>query len=209
MKRAKIITGIARFLSTALTPLLAGTYGTLLVLWTSVLCLLPYGTRVMTLVTVMGITCILPLMIIGGLHHFKYIHDRRLNDRNERLVPYVAAVACYVAAVFYLQHIHSPQWFVMFMAGSAVAVALDALINVAWKISAHLTGLGGMVALIYQIHVQGLSAFNLFYLLCGTIVLAGLVGTSRLVLKCHTVMQVLAGFALGYVCVTLAMKLFG
>ena len=43
----------------------------------------------------------------------------------------------------------------------------------------------------------------------GTIVLAGLVGTSRLVLKCHTVMQVLAGFALGYVCVTLAMKLFG
>ena len=85
MKRAKIITGIARFLSTALTPLLAGTYGTLLVLWTSVLCLLPYGTRVMTLVTVMGITCILPLMIIGGLHHFKYIHDRRLNDRSSSI----------------------------------------------------------------------------------------------------------------------------
>ena len=209
MTRAKIITGAARFISTALTPLLAPTYGTLLVLWTSVLCSLPYGSRVMTLVMVMGITCILPMTVIGGLHHFKYISDRRLTDRSERLVPYMAATMCYVAGTMYLQHIHAQQWFVMFMAGSTVAVGIAMLVNLWWKISAHMVGMGGLVAVIYQIHVQGLSAFDLFHVLCFTILLAGVVGTARLVLKRHNVVQVLAGFALGYACVTIAMKVWG
>ena len=42
----KFITGLARFLSAAMSPLLMPTYGVFLVLWTSILCLLPTGTRV-------------------------------------------------------------------------------------------------------------------------------------------------------------------
>ena len=203
----KFITGLARFLSAAMSPLLMPTYGVFLVLWTSILCLLPTGTRVT--VMVMGITCVLPVVFISVLHHLKLIGDKRLIDRRDRIIPYAFAVLCYVGATFYIDRVHSPMWFTMFMAGASLACLVDFVVSLWWKISAHATGIGGLVALLYQLHVQGLSAFDMFWLLCFTILLAGALGTSRLILKRHTLPQVLAGFACGYVCVTLMMKLFG
>ena len=205
----KTLVGSARFFSAVLSPLLMPSYGALIVLWGSVLCLLDAGTRAAVLTMVVGITCVLPVMAIGALHHFRLIRDKRLERREDRHLPYAFAVVCYLGALFYLRHIHSPAWFVSFMGGVALTVALTLVINRWWKISAHCAGIGGVVALIYQLHVQGLSAFNLFWLLCVTILLSGVLGTSRMVLKRHDVPQVLAGFALGYGAVTLVMTLFG
>ncbi|MBR6284075.1 MAG: hypothetical protein IKR25_07255 [Muribaculaceae bacterium] len=184
-------------------------YGVMLVLWTSVMCLLPMGTRIAVLMMVFGITCVLPVLCIGLLHHFGIISDKLLDKQHERLYPYAFAVLCYLGATSYLHHIHAPQWFIMFMVGGCVACFISLVVNLFWKISAHMAGIGGIVALLYQIHVQGLSAFNLFWLLCFTILLAGMLGTSRLALKRHTLLQVLFGFANGYASVTLMMKLFG
>ena len=58
MKRVtvnRMIAGVANFLSTVLSPLLMPTYGVFLVLWVSVLCILPYGTRVAVLLICMGV----------------------------------------------------------------------------------------------------------------------------------------------------------
>ena len=205
----RLIAGSAHFFSSVLTPLVMPTYGVFLVLWTSVLCLLPMGTRIMVLIMFFGITTVLPVFAIGVLHHFKIISDKRLVKRHERLIPYAIAVLCYAAAAFYLHSIHSPSWFTMFAVGGALSCLLALIINLWWKISAHMTGIGGIVALLYQIHVQGLSAFNLFWILCFIIMLAGVLGTARMVLRRHDLLQVLAGFINGYFCVTLMIKLFG
>ena len=53
---------LARFFSTILSPLLMPTYGIFLVLWVSILCYLPTGTRLVVLLVVFGITCILPMI---------------------------------------------------------------------------------------------------------------------------------------------------
>ena len=97
----------------------------------------------------------------------------------------------------------------MFMVGSAITVLVMALISLKWKISAHMAGMGGIIALVYQIHVQGLSAFYLLWLLCILIVVAGLLGSARLTLKRHNLWQVLAGVIVGFLCVSLTMKFFG
>lgn len=185
------------------------TYGALLVLWTSVLCLLPNGTRVTVLIMILGITCVMPMIMIGILHHYGVIRDKRLENPQERTIPYAFAILCYAGAAFYLEHIHAPQWFIMFPAGGGLACLLVLIINRWWKISAHATGIGGVVALLFQIHIQGLSAFDLLWVVVITILLAGILGTARLVLKRHTLLQVLAGFALGCICVTVIMKHFG
>lgn len=205
----KILAGMARFASTILSPLLMPTYGVILVLWTSVLCALPNGTRVTVVLVMMGITCVLPMMGIGVLHHFGLITDKRLNRSKERYIPYAIAMACYIASVFYLLHIHAQQWFVMFAVGGVMSLLITGIVNFKWKISAHMTGIGGIVALLLQLHTQGLSAFDLMWVLCVTILLSGILGTSRLILKCHTFMQVLMGFINGFLCVTLAIKYFG
>ena len=97
----------------------------------------------------------------------------------------------------------------MFMVGSAITVLVMAAINLKWKISAHMAGIGGVIALIYQIHVQGLSAFDLLWLLCLSIIIAGLLGSARLALKQHDIWQILAGAVVGFLSVALTMRLLG
>ena len=205
----KFIAGMANFLSTILSPLLMPTFGVFLLLWVSVLCLQPTGRRTAFLLVCMGITCILPLIFLSVMRHFKLIKDLHVNDREQRLIPYLFTALCYLAAAYYLYYTHFPLWAIMFMLGSMVTVLVMAIINLKWKISAHMAGIGGIVALINQIHVQGLSAFDLFWLLCISVIVTGLLGTARLVLKRHNIWQVLAGVMVGYLCVTLTMKLFG
>lgn len=205
----KFIAGLAHFMSMALSPLLMPTYGVFLALWVSVLCLLPYGTRVSVLLVCMGITCILPLIFLSVLRHFKLVKDLHVEVREQRLIPYLFTALCYGVAAYYLYYCHSPQWFTTFMVGSAVTVVVLALINLWWKISAHMAGIGGVVALVYQIHVQGLSAFDLLWLLCLTIIVAGALGSCRLVLKRHETWQVLSGAVVGFLCVSLTMRFLG
>lgn len=205
----KFIAGLANFLSTALSPLLMPTYGVFLALWVSILCLLPYGRRVAILLICMGITCIMPLIFLSVLRHFKLVKDLHVNVREERTIPYLFTALCYAVAAYYLYYCHAPQWFIMFMVGSAITILVVVLINLKWKISAHMTGIGGVIALIYQIHVQGLSAFELLGLLCCSIVVAGLLGSARLVLRRHDSWQVLAGVVVGFLCVSLTMRFLG
>ena len=205
----KFIAGVASFLTTVLSPLLMPTYGVFLALWISVLCLLPYGTRVSVLLMCMGITCIFPLIFLSVLRHFKLVKDLHVEVREQRLIPYLFTVVCYLVAAYYLYYCHSPQWFIMFMVGSAITVLVMALINLKWKISAHMAGIGGVIALVYQIHVLGLSAFDLFWVLCICIILAGLLGSARLTLKRHDIWQVLAGAIVGFLCVSMTIRFLG
>lgn len=205
----KFLTGLANFLSTALSPLLMPTYGVFLVMWVSVMCLLPYGTRVSVLLVCMGITCIIPIIFLSVMRHFKLIKNLHVDEREERLYPYLFAALCYAVAAYYLYYCHSPEWFTMFMVGSVVTVLVMALINLKWKISAHMAGIGGVIALIYQLHVQGLNAMDLMWLLCLTIIVAGLLGSARMVLKKHDIRQVVAGAVVGFLCVSLTMRFFG
>lgn len=205
MTYKKFLIGISRFLSTALHPLLASTYTTLLVLWVSVLCAQDAGVRIMVLVVVCCTTCLIPLMFIGALHHFGIVRDKQLATREERRLPYVVTLLCVLCAVAFLHHNHAPLWFLMAAVGLATACLLLAIINLWWKVSAHSAGIAAQVAVLVQLHVQGLSAFNLLYLICFTVLLTGLIGTARMVLKRDTLWQVLVGAAIGYTTVAVAM----
>ena len=85
MKQGRIVVGLSRFLSAMLTPLLMPTYGVLIALWCSYLSAYDMGLRVTVLLVVSGITLVLPIFCIATLHHFKWISDKRLIDRKDRL----------------------------------------------------------------------------------------------------------------------------
>ena len=199
----------ARFFSGLFSPLLMPTYGTLFALWTSILCYQSLGSRLAVLLVIFSITCLLPMIMIAVLHFFKVVEDKKLDKREERWLPYLFTIGCYVASAFYLGHVHAPDWMVAFMWGGAVACLTSLLINFLWKISAHTAGIAGVVAFLFYIHNVGLEAFNLFWLICGTIIVAGAIGTSRLRLNRHTFWQVIAGFVNGYLCVYITLMLLG
>ena len=80
--------------------------------------------------------------------------------------------------------------------------------NLWWKISAHSAGFGGIIALLLFMQTDGVQAFNLIWITCAVILLAGLVGSARLYLERHTLGQVAVGFLNGYFCVKIIITLF-
>lgn len=203
---------MAKFISTMLSPLLTPTYGTLMALSITPKLLDVTGARFKLLLIVFALTCIFPMITIAVLHNFKVIKDKRMISRKERLIPYITGTIYYAVAVYHVIYTHEPRWLVMFFAGGALACLISTVVNCWWKISAHMAGMGGLVALLWQINAMELeiisSPWMMLYILIA-IFLSGMLGSARLMLKRHTLPQVLAGFLNGLICVSLMMRLFG
>lgn len=212
IKKIRILDETAKFISTMLSPLLTPTYSTLMALSISPKLLEVTGARFKLLLIVFALTCIFPMITIAVLHNFKVIKDKRLISRKERMIPYIAGTIFYALAVFHVIYTHEPQWLVMFFVGGTLACLISTIVNLWWKISAHMAGMGGMVALLWQIDAMELEIISrpwmMAYILIA-ILLSGMLGSARLLLKRHTLPQVLAGFLNGLICVSLAMRLFG
>jgi membrane-associated phospholipid phosphatase len=201
MSDNKIVCAVARFFSSVMSPLLMPTYGILIALWASVLCYQPVGTRLTVLIVVFGITCMLPMIVIAGMHNLKFIEDKRLIKKEERWLPYLFTIVCYSAAGFYLNHVHAPMWLTIFIIGGVASCVVSFVINFWWKISAHTAGVGGLLAFMVRLYVDGLGAFNLLWLICIMIIVCGFVGSSRIALGRHTFLQTVGGFVNGFVCI--------
>ena len=94
-----------------------------------------------------------------------------------------------------------PLFLVGMGVGSTLSLIAILLINRRWKISAHLSGIGGLTGGIF-----GYSYFlgiNPLGLLVAMLVLSALTALSRIELKAHTPGQTLAGFTVGFLMVFL------
>lgn len=194
---------LSRILSTVFSPLLVPTYGVAIAFWGSMLAITPLPVRCRILLAVFGVTCILPALLIYGMHRAGMIKDPGLNERTERTIPYILTAASYAASAWILAHAHAPGWLWLFMIGGMIAVGVNAVVNRWWKISAHLAAMGGLVALAIRI-VEKQFVFpgvNFMWIVIAVIIAAGAVGTARVYLGRHTLGQVAAGFCNGFLCV--------
>ncbi|MFG6380976.1 MAG: hypothetical protein K1V87_02585 [Muribaculum sp.] len=193
-----MINKTAHIFSWVLSPVLIPTYAVFIALWVTTLSFLPAALRWNVVVMVWLITCMLPMLAIYVLYKLKIISHPGLNNRKERYIPYMVTAACYLGASWYLHGIHAPHWMWMFMVGGAVAAVLSCVVNIWWKISAHAAAMGGLLALLSRIALYGINVIDMWPVLSLAIILTGILCTSRILLQCHTLMQVAAGVVNGF-----------
>lgn len=193
----------SQILSAVFTPLFVPTYGMLLVSYLTVLVILPTKITWLGIGMVFLITCIFPVVGIFAMYKAGFIKDVGLNERTERTVPYVLTTLCYLGAGYFLYRVGMPMWIDMFFAGGALAAFINIIVNRWWKISAHGAGMGGLVALMFRMVASNYAIYNLNIWISAVIIVTGLVLTARVYLGRHTLMQVLAGCANGFLCVWL------
>jgi membrane-associated phospholipid phosphatase len=121
-----------------------------------------------------------------------------LGHKERRVVPYVISILCYFFCVFLMDMMHIPHFMGTIVSAALSIQVVCALINVWWKISTHTAAIGGVAGALF---VFGeLFGFNPVWWLCGVMMLAGLLGSSRMILRQHSLLQVVAGFWVGVVC---------
>lgn len=141
-------------------------------------------------------TCLLPAVTILILRVFHKIRSVELSDANERFLPYMAALFGYMCwyQTFAWIFRDVPFFLKETTLGSTIAMALVILINLRWKISAHLSAmgglLGGVIGFALMISIYPLTVF------CVVLVISLLLMYARLILNAHTPLQVVAGFLL-------------
>lgn len=193
----------ANLLSWILVPVFIPIYGMILIFTLSVLSMttLPI-TRVLVTLVLFGINVAIPMALMLVLKRLKVISDVGLNMRRERPIPYLIVMLCYLASARYLYAHGAPDWVSMFFTGGGAAALINLIVNFKWKISAHAAGMGGVCALLVYIAHQMPDGANIIWL-CVWVLLSGLLGAARIWLRRHTLLQVIAGFLNGYLCVAL------
>ena len=194
---------ISEILSAVFSPLLVPTYGMVLAAFLTILRMLPSNLLWTAIGITFVITCLVPVSAIVALYRSGVIKDPALNNRTELFIPYGVVVLCYLGCGFFFYKASAPFWLPMFFAGGALATVISTVVNCWWKISAHAAAMGGLVALVFRIVASHYALFNMNVWLSGVIIAAGLVMTARVYLSRHTLWQVLAGCANGFLCVYL------
>lgn len=187
------------FLSWILVPLLMPVYGMLLIFSLSVLRFNPFPSKAVLTGLVFCFNVLLPMLLILLLKKLGYVKDVGLNNRDERFIPYLITIICMGGTAVFMNYRGAPFWLAMFFAGGALAALINLLINFRWKISAHAAGIAGVVALLlHLVKYETYCPPSALYWLIIFILLSGLLGSSRIWLGRHTVLQVLAGYVVGF-----------
>ena len=114
------------------------------------------------------------------------------------MVPYLISILCYFACYYLMELLHIPHIISIILLIALFIQILCAIINVWWKISTHTAAIGGVAGAIVAFSL--IFAFNPVWWFSLVIILAGMVGTSRIILRQHTLSQVVAGFCVGLLC---------
>ena len=119
-------------------------------------------------------------------------------ELSDRKIPFMITTVYFLMTTWFLfqkSEIDPIMW--QGMAVISVAVLLLTAISFFWKMSAHMTGLGGLLSVVFVLGSE-FPTFKVLYPLLVALVLCGLVASSRLLLQAHKPVEVYAGWLMGF-----------
>lgn len=157
------------------------------------------------LATIATNTLLFPGLVIILMKKLNFISSYNIPDRKERIIPYIAISIFYFWTFMVVRSLGIGGFINDIMFGASLSVFAVFFFNLFFKISAHTLAFGNFIALV--ISLTFMSSFNLEWVLAFAIIIAGLVGTARLILKAHTPTEIFWGYGIGLICQLLAFKI--
>ena len=174
-----------------------------------------------TAIMTIAILFVIPVVTVLMMKGLGFIKSLRMEDPKERIGPMIASIICYVW--FYVNmksNANIPSSFLVLALGGCIALAMAFFINNFSKISLHTTGAGAFIAgviilitvrtnelidisfndSIWQLHPMGIVIIAL--------IIAGLVGTSRLILEAHRPVDIYGGYLVGIISLLIAYRIW-
>lgn len=194
-----MLKNFALFISVVLHPLLMATYGCLLLFFgiqnTVYDYLTPFDAKWRMSLVIFMFSFVFPALNIFILYKLKRIPTISLSNQKDRTFPYVMTALFYFGLFYLLMDINIWNSLKLFILGGGIAILLTALLNLKFKISAHMVGIGGLLGVLISVSFLTKFDMTMFYVL--VIVLAGIIGFARLMLNEHKPYQLYLGFLLG------------
>ena len=201
MKERRIIL-TAKLISMLFTPFYLPIVGLLVLFTLSYLSLLPPMYKIMVLLMTWLFTIFMPTMLIRAYNRYQNWRPFEIGTRERRMIPYVISILCYLLCSYVMEVMHIPHFMRRIIIAALAIQIICSMINLFWKISTHMAGIGGMAGALMAF-AQTFS-FNPVWWLCLVIIVAGVLGTSRMILRQHTLHQVVGAYFTGLICANMA-----
>lgn len=192
---AKYLIFTARFFSVLFRPFYMPLVGFVALFYFTFLNVLPLPYKLSVLAIVYVFTVLLPSVTIYFYRKLNGWSSHQLTRRERRVVPYILSMSSYLACLYVMDYAHMPDYMSGIIVSALLVQLACAFINIWWKISTHSAGAGGLIGVL--VTFSFLFMFNPVGWLCLAVLLSGIVNTSRMILRQHTLGQVLAGTAVG------------
>ena len=195
MMKEKNIILAARVLSMLFTPFYLPLVAMVAMFVFSYLSILDLSYKLIVLTLVYAMTILLPTLLIHTYRNYQGWTSKELGVKEHRMIPYIISILCYFLCFYVMNIFHMPAFMGSIVVAALFIQIVCAIINIWWKISTHTAAIGGFFGALTALSL--IFDFNPLWWLCLVLLLAGLVGTSRMILRQHTLAQVVMGFLTG------------
>lgn len=187
---------ISKFISIIFHPVLIPTLGFFLLFNSGFyFSMITWEAKRFVLLVVLFSTGILPVLSVAILAlNSKF--DISMENSRDRIIPLMSSSVFYYLGFVLLERMKAFPVFKLFLVASVLVIVVMLIISFKWKISNHMAAVGGMTGTIFALSFRG--GVNPIFTILTVILISGLVGTARLVLKKHDLKQLTAGYILGF-----------
>jgi hypothetical protein len=144
------------------------------------------------------LSVVLPILLFFLLKTTNRIKSIHLESVEERIIPigiFILILILILFRVFPINELIEPYFFILGVFGSTLACLILAVLK--FKVSIHMISVGAVlmffIALSIHFHI------NIIGSIASMCVIAGLVATSRLHLKAHSMVELIIGFFIGVI----------
>lgn len=188
----------ARVVSAIFTPFSIPFLAFLILFIFSYLRIMPLQYKLIVLGVVYCFTILMPTLTIFIFRKINGFSAQDLTERKHRFVPFILTITSYVFCLLMMHRLNIPWYMTGIILASLIMMVICIVVNLRWKLSEHMAGsgaiIGGLVAF------SALFGYNPLNWLCLFILIAGVLGTARIILQHHTLGEVIGGFVVGLVC---------
>ena len=201
--REKYLIYAAKVMSILFAPFYFSILAFLVMFMFSYMKLLPLNYKLLILGIVYAFTVALPLLGIMVYRRLSGLRRHQMTRRELRFVPYVITIVSYVCCLMLMWNMRIPYFMLSILVGALSVEIVCAIVNRWFRISTHAAAAGAMNGALLAFSF--IFNFDPLWWICLTLLIAGLVGSSRLVLRQHSLKEVgwgtLTGFICGFVCI--------
>lgn len=156
----------------------------------------PGRSKILKFITFANNNLLFPLLIVWLLRGLGFSRSIRMETARERIVPYISVIIFQ----FWTWHVFrnqgdSPAVLTAMCLGIFLAASLALVVNNFMKVSMHAIGMGGLTGLMLSLVFLGYAQGG--YMPVASILLAGLVCSSRMISGTHDHKEILMGFLIG------------
>ena len=199
----KTLIRAAKAVSVIFTPFSIPFVAFLILFVFSYLRIMPLQYKLIVLGVVYCFTILMPTLTIFLFRKINGFGPGDLAERKRRYVPFILTITSYIFCLLMMHRLNIPWYMTGIILASLVVSVICIAVNLKWKLSEHMAGIGGVIGGL--VSFSALFGYNPVAWLCLFILIAGILGSARIILGHHTLGEVLSGFTVGLVAALLVL----